>query len=176
VAGALTTLGELLTRMGKHEEARRAAERALSLRQKVLGPEHSLVADTLTVLGIALTHLQRHDEARERLERALAIQEKRLGRQHPEVAYPLLALGQLLLAQGRPAEALKPLERALAQAPKSARAEAQFTLAQALWAARRTEHPRAVGLVREAREHWKRLGNPVRLEETSRWLSVHAGP
>jgi serine/threonine-protein kinase len=175
LAAACISLGAALSELGRHEEAQRQQKRALALRQKALGPEHALVAESLRFRGIELAHLRKFREARTELDRALIIHEKALGKDHPDLTYPLVAMGDLLLDQGKAAQALPFLERAQKLTPEgNIRAEVRFSLARALWAAKRLERPRAVTLATEARDYWQHLGHAPRLERTSQWLSAHS--
>jgi Tfp pilus assembly protein PilF len=80
-------------------------QRALAIREKVLGPEHPDVAQSFNNLA-ALYHAQgRYAEAEPYCQRALAIREKVLGPEHPDVATSLNNLAALYRAQGRYAEA-----------------------------------------------------------------------
>jgi serine/threonine-protein kinase len=175
LAAACSSLGAALSELGRHDEAQRQQKRALALRQKALGPEHALVAESLRFHGMELAHLKKYREARAELDRALVIHEKALGHDHPDLAYPLVAMGDLLLDQGKAAAALPFLERAQKLTPEgNISAEVRFALARALWAAKRSERPRAVELATEARDYWQRLGHTPRLEKTSQWLSAHS--
>lgn len=100
--------------MGKYEEARTRYERSLALRQKVLGPEHAMVAISLNSLGSVLSAMGRYDEARDSYERALAIRRKTLGSDHPLVANTYNNLGTAFDAMGKYEEALAEYEHALA--------------------------------------------------------------
>ena len=175
LAAACISMGAALSELGRHAEAQRQQKRALGLRVKALGSEHALVAESLRFHGIELAHLRKFREARAELDRALIIHEKALGENHPDLTYPLAALGDLLLDQGKPAAALPFLERAQKLTPEgNIRAEVRFSLARALWAAKRSERPRAMTLATEARDYWQRLGHVPRLEMTSAWLSAHS--
>ncbi|WP_157758556.1 hypothetical protein [Cystobacter fuscus] len=55
------------------------------------------------------------------------------------------------------------------------RMDVQWELAQVRWSANQ-DRPRAVQLATEAREHWKRLGNQLRLTRASQWLAIHVSP
>jgi serine/threonine-protein kinase len=177
LAGALTKLGNTLAYLKRHEEAREKHARALALSEKALGPDHPLVGLSLTVLGVELMHLGRYGEAQQRLDRALAVTEKAYGKEHPDLAYVLTARGSLMLARGKPAEALPPLERALKLPLKGAALlELKFTLARALWEAKRAERSRAVTLATEARDSWQRLGHASLAAEASQWLAEHTSP
>ncbi len=89
-------------------------ERALAIRETVLGPAHPDTAASLNNLGSLLQDQGDYTGARPYLERALAIREKALGPDHPDTAASLNNLGSLLYAQGDYTGARPYLERALA--------------------------------------------------------------
>jgi tetratricopeptide (TPR) repeat protein len=95
-------------------EARPLHERALAIREKVLGAEHPDTASSLNNLADPLLAQGDLAGARRLCERALAIDEKVLGAEHPTVATSLNNLGYLLKAQGDLAGARPLYERALA--------------------------------------------------------------
>jgi tetratricopeptide (TPR) repeat protein/predicted Ser/Thr protein kinase len=93
VAHTESSLGDVLLKLRRYEEALRHAERALAIREGSQGSEHPLVAQSLVL--IARIRLERHEssEALKLAERALAILER-----HP--ADPsLLAIGRFTLAR-----------------------------------------------------------------------------
>ena len=92
---------------------------ALAIREKALGPEHSLTAESLDGLAALLGTLGDIAEARPLYERALAIREKALGPEHPITAISLSSLAGLLYAQGDIAGARPLCERALALQEKA---------------------------------------------------------
>jgi len=106
-AGALYRAGQLL-------EARTAAERALALSRRVLGPEHRATGACLTNLGIVRMGLGDLAGARLDYERALVTYEKALGPDHPDTAAVEANIGGLLLTMGDLAGARPYLERAMA--------------------------------------------------------------
>jgi serine/threonine-protein kinase len=106
--------GLLLWRMGKSAEAKACHERALALREKVLGPDHPDVASTLNNLGLALQAMGDFQEAVATQERALALRERVLGPDHPDVAQSLSNLGFALDVTGDYARSVAIHERALA--------------------------------------------------------------
>ena len=96
-------------------EARPLFERALAIREKLLGPEHPDTATSLNNLANLLLDQRDLAGARPLLERALAIWEKALGPEHPDTATSLNNLASLLhRASGDLAGARPLLERALA--------------------------------------------------------------
>ena len=96
------------------QEARPLYERALAIREKLLGPEHPDTATSLNQLALLLQDQGDLAGARPLHERALAIREKVLGPEHPDTAVSLNNLASLLQAQGDLAGARPLFERALA--------------------------------------------------------------
>ena len=92
----------------------RCIERALAIREKVLGPEHADTANSLNNLAFLLQPQGELAAARPLYERALAIREKVLGPEHPDTATSLNNLALLLHDQGELAAARPLFERALA--------------------------------------------------------------
>jgi tetratricopeptide (TPR) repeat protein len=95
-------------------EAKPYLERALAIREAVMGPEHPDTAMSLNDLGHLLQAQGDLAGAKPYYERALAIREAVLGPQHPATARSLNDLGDLLRAQGDLAGARPYYERALA--------------------------------------------------------------
>src|SRR5690606_13025540 len=89
-------------------------ERALAIREKVLGPDHPDTAQSLNNLGLLLKTMGDYGGARGYYERALAIAEKVLGPEHPDTAGSLNNLGLLLRGMGHYGGARSYCERALA--------------------------------------------------------------
>jgi CHAT domain-containing protein/Tfp pilus assembly protein PilF len=82
-----------LVRAGKYDEARHLRERALAIRERILGPDHSDVAAAINSLAIIYSIKNDNAKAEPLFQRALAIWEKALGPEHPRVAYALNNLG-----------------------------------------------------------------------------------
>jgi tetratricopeptide (TPR) repeat protein len=89
-------------------------ERALAIREKLLGPEHSDTATSLNNLASLLQDQGDLAGVRPLLERALAIYERALGPEHPYTSASLNNLASLLQDQGDLAGARPLFERALA--------------------------------------------------------------
>jgi tetratricopeptide (TPR) repeat protein/transcriptional regulator with XRE-family HTH domain len=113
-------LGWLLDRVGGYLDgraefarARPLLERALSIREAVLGPDHPDTAETLDDLAGLLTHIGDLDGARPRYDRALDIRERTVGPDHPETATSLNNVAVLLHRQGDLAGARARYERAM---------------------------------------------------------------
>ena len=89
----------------RYQEAEPLYQRALALREQLLGPEHPDVALTLNGLGRLYYDQSNYQQAESLHQRALVIQERQLGPEHPEVARTLAYLARLLREQARYAEA-----------------------------------------------------------------------
>ena len=93
--------------------AKMSLMRALSIDEKVFGPDHPNVAIDVNNLGGVLQALGELQESRECLERALKIDEKVHGPDHPRVAIRVSNLSGVLRDQGKLQEAKNYSERAL---------------------------------------------------------------
>ena len=69
---------------GDLQGARALHERALTIREAHLGPDHPDTATSLNNLALVLADQGDHDAARTLHQRALAIREARLGADHPD--------------------------------------------------------------------------------------------
>ena len=89
-------------------------QRALTIMEGALGPEHPDVASTLHNMGtLSYMRLHRLEEALTYCRRALAIREQALGPRHPLVASSISTIGLVLADQGELPEAQAHHERAL---------------------------------------------------------------
>ena len=113
-AEALSNLGLVHESKGEYTEAKAIHERALAIKEKALGPDHPLVANSLNNLANAHERLGTHEAAKVLHERALAIREKALGPNHPLVAYTLNNLASIHASTGAYMAAKALFERALA--------------------------------------------------------------
>lgn len=113
-AQRLNNLATINSATGAYVEARALDERALTIREHALGPEHPAVAGSLNNLAVVHAAAGRYPEARTLFERALAIQEQALGPGHPAVANALNNLANVHKAIGSYAAARALHERALA--------------------------------------------------------------
>ncbi len=103
-----------LLHAGKYADAVPYGERALSLREAVLGGTHPDVASCLNLLGEAHGRQVALARAEPLFQRGLAIREATLGKDHPDVASSLTMLGELYWVQGAYGRAEPLFERALA--------------------------------------------------------------
>src|SRR5262249_31046047 len=79
IAESLTSLARLDLTVGRNSEARPLFERALAIREEILGREHPDTAASLIDLAQVLRTSGNPSSARPLLERALAIEERALG-------------------------------------------------------------------------------------------------
>jgi eukaryotic-like serine/threonine-protein kinase len=114
LAGLLDHLAAVHRATSAYEEAKTLHERALAVRENVLGPEHPEVATSLNNLVVVHYVTGAYEEAKAVSERALAIREKALGPEHPEVADSLTNLAGVHYATGAYEETRALHERALA--------------------------------------------------------------
>ena len=98
---------------GQYADAEPLFERALTILEKMLGPNHPSVATSLETLAGLYRFQGRHAEAEPLYERALAILEKALEPDHPNVARNLHNLAALYYAQDRYEKAELLYKRAL---------------------------------------------------------------
>ncbi|NEP51209.1 MAG: tetratricopeptide repeat protein [Moorea sp. SIO3C2] len=99
-----------LYEQGKYSEAIPLAERALEIRQEILGEEHRDVATSLNNLALLYKSQGKYAEAELRHQQALALKKKLLGEDHPDVASSLNNLALLYKSQGRYVDILTVLE------------------------------------------------------------------
>jgi tetratricopeptide (TPR) repeat protein len=113
-AGLLESAAYYLHERARYPDARRLYQRALSIREARLGPDHPDIAGSLHNLAIVLAAQGDLDHARRLHQRALSIREARLGPDHPDTASSLHNLAIVLAAQGDLDHARPLFERALA--------------------------------------------------------------
>ena len=89
-----------LQRAARYDEALPLAERALEIRERLLGTEHRDVAAAINSLAGIYTDRGEYVKAEPLYLRALAIREKALGKDHPDTATSLSNLAKLYLARG----------------------------------------------------------------------------
>jgi len=113
-AHLLNQAGCYLSERARFSEAERLFQRALAIRERVLGPDHPDVAESLNDLAALYCHQGKYKEAEPLSQRALAITEKARGPEHPHVAIRLNNLAALYNEEGKYAEAEPIYQRALA--------------------------------------------------------------
>jgi CHAT domain-containing protein/Flp pilus assembly protein TadD len=112
-AKRLSSAAEQLYKAGKYHEAIPLAERALAIREEVLGKDHPVVAGSLMTLALLYQTKGDFAKAESLYVRVLAIAGKELGVDHPRVADLLNNLALLYLEKGDVAKAEPLLVRAL---------------------------------------------------------------
>ena len=97
IAAALcASLDNYLDSVGAYNTALPYSQRALAIREKVLGSDHPDTATSLNNLGYLHRAVGDYEGARPYYQRALDIREKVLGPEHPKTALSLNNLGALL--------------------------------------------------------------------------------
>ena len=96
----LTSMGRTYRRLAEYATAERLLEQALTVGERVFGPEDARVALTLDYLGVVLADRGDYAAAGRRLERALEIRRKQLGPEHEDVAVTLAELGRVYQDEG----------------------------------------------------------------------------
>src|SRR5262249_46377295 len=95
LAESLSNLADLYGAQGNYSQAMQFESRLLAVRERVLGPNHPVVAIILVDLGNMEWRSGKFVEAQSTLKRALAIREKLFGEEHPEVAQCLNYLASI---------------------------------------------------------------------------------
>ncbi len=113
-ARLLHVAGLYLRERGRYAQAQPLLERALALREQVLGPEHPDTASTLNVLAWLYVLRGNYQQAERLVQPALAGLEHVLGPEHPEVATALAMLANTYLYEGKYSQAEPLFQRALA--------------------------------------------------------------
>ena len=101
----LSNLGHALMARNKRDEARQCFERALSIDEAELGPDHPTVLDRVCDLGAVLAALGQLEEALRCFERVLRFDEATVGSDHANVLVDLTNLVDVLFKLGRDDEA-----------------------------------------------------------------------
>ena len=110
-AACLTTSAGLMESEGQEQQAQQYLEQALAIRQRLLGPNHFLVADSLVRLGLANSRLDHLPEAEQMQIRAIQI--LRLQQPSQELAAAMNNLGSVMSAQKRWKEAEAQIREAI---------------------------------------------------------------
>jgi C4-dicarboxylate-specific signal transduction histidine kinase len=95
VAACLDNAGLSYFYAKKHTQAENCLQRALTIKEKILGNEHPDTAITLCNLGNVYGDEGKFNKADEYLQRALAIRVKKLRKDHPDIVISLNNLGSL---------------------------------------------------------------------------------
>ncbi|CAB4013397.1 Nephrocystin-3 [Paramuricea clavata] len=106
-------LGESYTKMGKFDQAKDYYQRALEIREKLLGPHHVNVADSYNNIGTVYDEKGDLDQAKDYYQRALEIKEKQLGPIHVDLAVSYNNIGTVYRRKGDLEKAKDYYQRAL---------------------------------------------------------------
>ncbi len=98
---------------GSYRQALPVAEKALHIRESILGANHLTVAESLNTVGLTHHHLAEIDEALHDHERALGIREIQAGARSEAIGESLTNLSRAWISKGAFPQAQKMLERAL---------------------------------------------------------------
>jgi tetratricopeptide (TPR) repeat protein len=122
-AACLNNLAQLLARSKRYGEAKTLHLRALSTKEKRLGPDHPQVAQSLNNLAALCRAMGDPVQARAFCRRGLEIREKSMGPDHPDVAESLTEMAALDFSQGRYDNTRELLQRSLKVREKALGAE-----------------------------------------------------
>jgi len=100
LADSMTLRGERAWVEGRYQEAVAVTEDGYEIRRRLLGDQHTYVAESLNNLGTYLWAQGDFGGAERLLRRALIMHEKLLGDEHPDVAASLNNLASLLRSKG----------------------------------------------------------------------------
>ena len=117
-ARLLEQTGDYLQGHVQYEQAEPLLQRALSIREKLVGPDHPDLAASLNNLALFYEKQGRYAQAEMFFQRTLAIQEKALGPDHADVATILNNLAIIYRDQGKHTRAEMLFQRALAMRKK----------------------------------------------------------
>ena len=112
-AELLSRMGNYLRERAQYSEAEPLLQKALAIRQRVLGSEHVDVAGDMNSLAGLYSDVGKYAQAETLYHQARNMRERILGPAHPDVATTMNDLGLLYREQGRFAQAEPFLERAL---------------------------------------------------------------
>ena len=112
-ASTLANIADAYLFIGEYGNALQCAQKALEIREKVLGKEHPDTATIYNNLAFVYRHQGNYAKALEMYQKALAICEKVLGKEHPNTATTYNNIAVVYSKQGLFNEALKYYEKAL---------------------------------------------------------------
>ena len=102
-----------LSHCARHIEVLEYFEKALAIRKKTLGEEHTDVAESHNNLRVVYSHLAEYNKAEEHYEKALFIWKKIYGEEHAHVASSYNNLGTVFSHRGKYSKAKELYEKAL---------------------------------------------------------------
>ncbi|KAJ4331909.1 hypothetical protein N0V87_008802 [Didymella glomerata] len=104
-AGLLDRVGRCQESLGQYSAAESTHRQSLSIRAKVLTPEHPTMLTSMSNLAQALSGQGKYAEAEEIHRKTLQLTEKVLGEEHPHTLASMSNLAQALSGQGKYAKA-----------------------------------------------------------------------
>ena len=112
-AHMLNDLGYTYVVLGEYEPALEHCQKALNIRQELLGEKHPDIAQSLNNIGGTYGALGDHERALEYKQKALNIRQELLGEKHPDIAQSLNNIGGTYGALGDHKKELEYYEKAL---------------------------------------------------------------
>ena len=112
-ASLLFGAGDYLEDRGHHEQAESLLQRALTMREHVLGPEHPDTLSTINHLALLYLRQSKYEQAESLLQRALTMREHVLGPEHPDTLSTVNHLALLYWQQGKYEQAAPLYQRSL---------------------------------------------------------------
>jgi class 3 adenylate cyclase/tetratricopeptide (TPR) repeat protein len=113
-ARLLERAGYYVGNRGLYGQGESLLQRALTIYEQTIGPQHPDLARTLHILAILYNHQGKYEQATSLLQQALAIREQALGAEHPDTASTLNELAAPYMKQGKYEQAESLLQRARA--------------------------------------------------------------
>lgn len=107
------TLGGLMQKLGKLDQAGALLNSALEQRQSLFGADHPAVAESLVALGVLRSVQANYEEAEALVRDGLSMSSRHLPPDHPAVAKATAALGRVLEDRGHYDQAIPVLEEAV---------------------------------------------------------------
>jgi len=107
-------IGIVLIILDDFNDALEMFNKALAIREKVLGKEHPGTAESYNNIGIVMRAMGDNVGAVEMFNKALTIKEKVYGKEHPSTATSYNNIGNMMVAMGDNVGALKMYNKALA--------------------------------------------------------------
>jgi tetratricopeptide (TPR) repeat protein len=127
-AQVLNNTAWYLWKKGNYKTARNTAEKAVRVRERILGKDDPVTLTSISLLGLVLRDLGKYDEAEEMSRRALAGDEKVLGIDHPSTLNSISNLAFVLSKQSKYEECEELNRQALAAKEKVLGADHPSTL------------------------------------------------
>jgi CHAT domain-containing protein/Tfp pilus assembly protein PilF len=153
-----------LRRAGKYEEAHSLIERALEMREGLLGPNHRDVSAALFSMAVIYSLKGEYAKAEPLFQRALSIRESTLEPEHPDIATSLNSVANLYSDRSDYDRAESPYRRALAIREKALGPEHPETALSlnnlAILHKDRGEYAKAEPMFRRVRVIWEKTLGP----------------